>query len=176
VTVEVYADADEVELLVNGRSVGSQPARKANRYRATFETVFEPGRIEAVALRDGTVCGRTEIRSATGPMQLNATVDRGEIAADPSDLAFVTLALVGHDAVPFGVGAREVEVTVDGPGVLQALGSANPMSEESFTMSRCTTFDGRALAVVRPTGSGRITLTAAAEGCDPQHVHIDARA
>jgi beta-galactosidase len=176
VRVEVYADADEVELLVNGRSVGSQPARKANRYRATFETVFEPGRIEAVARRDGTECGRSEIRSATGAVQLSATVDRGEIAADPRDLAFVTLALVDDDAVLFGVGAREVEVTVDGPGILQALGSANPMSEESFTVPHCTTFDGRALAVVRPTGSGRITLTAAAEGCAPQQVHIDARA
>ena len=76
VTVEVYADADEVELLVNGKSVGSQPAGKANRYRAIFETVFEPGRIEAVARRRGTECGRTEIRSATGPVQLEATVDR----------------------------------------------------------------------------------------------------
>ncbi len=176
VTVEVYADADEVELLVNGRSVGSQPAGKANRYRATFETVFEPGRIEAVARQNATECGRTEIRSAAGPVQLSATVDRSEINADPRDLAFVTLALVDHDGVPFGVGARVVEVTVDGPGVLQALGSANPLSEEAFTLPRCTTFDGRALAVVRPTGSGAITVTAAAEGCDPQQVQIDATA
>ena len=95
VTVEVYADADEVELLVNGRSVGSQPAGKANRYRAAFETVFEPG-----LHRGRGATGRHRVRPdrasarPTEPVQLNATVDRSEIAADPRDLAFVTLALV----------------------------------------------------------------------------------
>ena len=176
VTVEVYADADEVELLVNGKSVGTQPAGKATRYRAAFETVFEPGRIEAVARRGGTECGRTEIRSASGPAHLEAEVDRAEIAADSHDLAFVSLTLVDSVGVPFGTGARPVDVAVGGPGVLQALGSANPLSEEAFTLPRSATFDGRALAVVRPTGPGRITLTATVEGCDPQHVHIDARA
>ena len=64
---------------------------------------------------------------------------------------------------------------VDGPGVLQALGSANPATEEGFTETSCTTFDGRALAVVRPTGAGQITVRATAEGCEPQQVVIDAR-
>ena len=60
--------------------------------------------------------------------------------------------------------------------MLQALGSANPVTEEGFNGTRCTTFDGRALAVVRPTGPGRIPLWATAEGCEPQLVEIDARA
>jgi beta-galactosidase len=66
-------------------------------------------------------------------------------------------------------------VTVDGPGVLQGLGSANPVTEESFTDSTCTTFDGRALAVIRPTGEGSITVTITADGCDTQHARIEAR-
>jgi hypothetical protein len=37
------------------------------------------------------------------------------------------------------------------------------------------TFDGRALAVVRPTGAGTITVTATAEGCDPVRVRMEAR-
>ena len=68
-----------------------------------------------------------------------------------------------------------VEVEVDGPGVLQALGSANPATEEGFTGTSCTTFDGRALAIVRPTGAGGSRCAATAEGCAPQQVEIDAR-
>ena len=64
---------------------------------------------------------------------------------------------------------------VEGPGVLQALGSANPATGEGFTGTSCTTFDGRALAVVRPTGEGLITLRATAEGCEARQVVIDAR-
>ncbi len=49
VTVDVMSDADEVELLVNGTSLGRQPAGQSHRFRTTFETTFEPGEIVAVA-------------------------------------------------------------------------------------------------------------------------------
>jgi beta-galactosidase len=51
----------------------------------------------------------------------------------------------------------------------------SPATEEGFTGTSCTTFNGRALAIVRPTGEGRIVLCATAEGCEPQQVVIDAR-
>jgi beta-galactosidase len=175
VTVEVYADADEVELVVNGRSVGRQPSGEKRRYRSAFETTYEPGVVEAVAFRNGAEVGRAAIRSAAAPVLLEATVDRAVITADPEDLAFVTLRLVDEDGVLHVARDCTVTVEVDGPAVLQALGSANPATEEGFTGPSCTTFDGRALAVVRPTGPGRITLRATAPGCERQQVEIDAR-
>jgi beta-galactosidase len=175
VTVEVYADADEVDLVVNGRSVGRQPSGEKRRYRSAFETTYEPGLVEAVAFRGGAEVGRAAIRSAAAPVLLEATVDRAAISADPEDLAFVTLQLVDEDGVLHVAQDRTVTVEVDGPAVLQALGSANPATEEGFTGSNCTTFDGRALAVVRPTGPGHITVQATAQGCAPQRVEINAR-
>jgi len=175
VTVEVYADADEVELLVNGRSLGRRPAGEEHRFGATFETLFETGSLEAVAWRDAQETGRSTIRSATGPVELEVRADRVEIAAVPHDLAYVTVTLVDGDGVLHRARDRRVEVRVNGPAVLQALGSANPCTAEGFGESSCTTFDGRALAVIRPTGPGPITVTATAEGCETRAVHIDAR-
>ena len=77
VVVEVYADADEVELSVNGRSLGRQPAGAEHRFRAEFETAYEPGVLAAVAWRDGHEIGRAELRSATGPVLLDARVRPG---------------------------------------------------------------------------------------------------
>ena len=88
-------------------------------------------------------------------MLLEATVDRAVITADPEDLAFVTLRLVDEDGVLHVTRDREGEVQVEGPAVLQALGSANPATEEGFSGTRSTTFEGRALAIVRPRGAGR---------------------
>ena len=88
----------------------------------------------------------------------------------------MTLCLVDDHGVLHVARDRWIEVQVDGPGVLQGLGSANPASEESFTGTGCTTFGGRALAIVRPAGEGRITLSATTEGCPSQRVEIDARA
>ena len=175
VTVEVYADADEVELVVNGRSLGRQPSGVTQRYRSEFETAYEPGLLEAVAWRDGAEIGRMGIRSATDTMRLAASVDRSVIAAHPGDLAFVTLMLVDAEGTLQLSRDRRIDVQIDGPGVLQALGSADPATEEGFTGTSCITYDGRALAVVRPTGEGRITVGARAEGCEAQQVVIDAR-
>ncbi len=175
VTVEVYADAEEVELVVNGQSVGRQPSGEEHRYRSAFETTYEPGAVEAIAFRDGAEIGRTVMRSAGAPVLLEATVDRAAVTADPEDLAFVTLRLVDEDGVLHVTRDLEIEVQIEGPAVLAALGSANPVTEEGFNRTRCTTFDGRALAIVRPSGEGRITLRATAAGCETQQVEIDAR-
>jgi len=174
VTVEVYADADEVELLLNQRSIGKAPAGRDQRYRAEFETTYEPGELVAVAWRDGVELGRTTLRSAAGPVVLDVATDRSEIAAEPSDLAYVAITLVDDAGALQNAHDREVSVSVDGPAVLQGLGSANPATEERFGDSTCTTFDGRALAVIRPIGAGTITATVTADGCEPQTVRIEA--
>ena len=59
-----------------------------------------------------------------------------------------------------------MSVDVGGAGVLSGLGSANPRTEEPFGASQCTTFDGRALAIVRPTGPGEIEIRVSADGCE----------
>jgi beta-galactosidase len=176
VTVEVYADADEVELIVNGSSRGRQPAGAAHRYRAAFEVTFEPGALEAVAWRDGVEIGRSALGSATEEVLLRTEVDRAVIAADPEDLAYVTLSLVDSGGTLHVTRDRTVQVLIEGPGLLQALGSANPSTEEGFGGTSCATFGGRALAIVRPTGIGRITLRASAEGCESQSIEINVRA
>ena len=58
-------------------------------------------------------------------------------------------------------------VAVDGPGVLQGLGSGNPCTEETFGGADCTTRStaARSRSSVRP-GAGTITVTVTADGCD----------
>jgi beta-galactosidase len=70
---------------------------------------------------------------------------------------------------------RELTVSIGGPGVLQGLGSAAPSTEESHLDDVHTTFDGRALAVIRPTGPGTVTVTVSASGCDTVTVTVELR-
>ena len=173
VTVEVYSDADEVELLLDGTSLGVAPVGEKNRFRAEFEVTYAPGELTAVARTGGEETGRFALRTASA-FGLAAVADRDEVGAD-DDLAFVDIRLQDADGtVALGVD-REVRVTVEGPGVLAGFGSARPATEESYLDEVHTTFDGRALAVVRPTGAGTLTVTATADGCDPVTVSVEAR-
>lgn len=123
VTIEVYGDADEVELLVNGGSLGRRPVGDDHRFRTEFDTAYEPGELLAVAYRDGTETGRHTLRTATGPIRLNAASDRPSITTNGGDLAYVTLTLTDPNGTPHTAADRPVTVEVSGAGVLLGFGS-----------------------------------------------------
>ncbi|MGC7101777.1 glycoside hydrolase family 2 TIM barrel-domain containing protein [Amycolatopsis lurida] len=158
VVVEVYSHADEVELLLNGKPLGRRPTGSQHRYRAEFEVPYAPGILQARAYHDDQETGHAELRTATGDPILAATVDRSAIDADVGDLAFVAISLVDADGVVFTSVKRRIQVTVEGPGKLQGLGSSDPTSTEPFTGNSHPTFNGHALAVIRPTGPGEIRV------------------
>ena len=160
VTVEVYSDADEVELLLNGRSLGRKPAGESHRFRAEFETVYQPGELLAIAYTGGAETGRHLLRSAAGPVLLRAEADRQLITAGGADLAYVSLTLTDAAGTCCIHADRPVQVEVSGPGVLLGFGSASPATEERFDATERRTYDGRALAVLRSAGPGTIRLTA----------------
>ncbi|WP_194903911.1 glycoside hydrolase family 2 TIM barrel-domain containing protein [Catenulispora rubra] len=172
ISVEVYSDADEVELLVNGRSLGRRPVGEDHRFRTEFDTVYEPGELLAVAYRGGAESGRFALRSATGPVQLRAEADRPVVNATGGDLAYIPFTLTDAAGTLHPAADRLVSVEVSGAGTLIALGSAVPSTEERFDAKERWTYEGRALAVVRPIGAGQIRLTATATGCDPVEVTV----
>lgn len=174
VKVEVYADAEEVELLLNGRTTGKAEAGEAKRFIAMFETIYEPGELVAIAYSGGKESGRMMLRSGEGDVLLRVEADRTNIHASDSDLSFVMISLVDKNGTLYNTVDRKVTVEIDGPGILQGFGSANPAPEGNFFDTECTTFEGKALAVVRPTGVGDITVTVHMEGSKSQSVTIHA--
>ncbi|MHA5048329.1 DUF4982 domain-containing protein [Streptomyces sp. SD15] len=172
VTIEVYGDPDEVDLLVNGRSLGRRPVGEDHRFRTEFDTAYEPGELLAIAYRDGAETGRHARRSATGPVRPRAAADRPVIKAYGGDLAYVTLTLTAPDGTLHTAADRPVRLEVSGAGVLLGFGSAAPSSEERFDAAERRTYEGRALAVLRPTGPGKIRILATAPECDPAEVVV----
>ena len=176
VKVEVYSDADEVELLLNGSPVGRVPAGPDNRFRAHFELTYEPGELVAVGYVGGAEQGRTMLCTATADVRLTANADRTELRADHSDLSYVAIEFRDANGTLATNVERRVAVTVEGAGVLQGLGSARPDTTETYTGTSHTSFDGRLLAVVRPTMAGAITVHVSADGFEPVTVSLLASA
>lgn len=174
IVVEVYSDADEIELLVNGEVVGKANAGEDHHFKAIFETSFAPGEITAVAYTDGMEAGRTTLRSASNEVNLKVDVDRAQISANEQDLAFVAISIVDNQGIVKPLADRKVTVKVEGAGILQGLGSGNPKTDEDYFDNVHKTFDGKALAVIRPTGNGTIHVLVEAESCVSQTVTIEA--
>jgi beta-galactosidase len=174
ILVEVYSDGDEVELQLNGRTVGRTAPGESKPFVAEFDIAYEPGELVAIAYRDGAELGRTLLRSAAGPVHLVADADRADLRADHSDLAFVAIELRDENGVLATSKDAVIQVSVEGAGVLQALASARPNADEQFGATQCTTFDGRALAIIRPTAEGEITVTVTSAGLKAESVSMRA--
>lgn len=175
VKVEVYSEADEVELLINNEVVGKKAAGEKNEYKAVFDTVYTPGEIVAVAYTNGKETGRTSLMTAGSSVNLKVEADRQQINADDNDLSFVTISLVDDQGIVKPLADRKVSVRVEGAGILQGFGTGNPKPEGNFFDTEKMTYDGKALAVIRPTEMGTINVIVKAEGCTTQKIQIEAR-
>ncbi len=172
VTVEVYADADSVALLLDGSEVARAAVGVTKPQLAVLETAYRPGDFTAVSYRGGVETGRTTLRTvSTDALLLTATPDRVVLRNDDTDLSYIAIELVA-DGVLVTAEARTVSVEVTGPGVLTGMCSANPKTTERFADPAWRTFDGRVLAIVRPDGVGAITVTCTAEGLAPAIVEL----
>jgi len=149
--IEVYSSDDQVELLLNGRSLGRKSVGAGLVVK--YKVAYEPGELVAVGYRGGVEVSRSALRSAGAPT-IRAVVEEGG-----GDAFFVRLEVADENGVIEMLADDEVTVTVSTPGVLAGLGSAAPATVDSFVDDSHVTFRGRALAVVRSTGEGPITVT-----------------
>lgn len=172
--VEVYSDAAEVELFVDGRPVGRRPAGRDNEYRALYEVVYTPGRLEACAIRGGAAAERTILRTAGTDRRLELSPERTGLSVSGQELGFVAVEVVDDAGTRATDACPEVELRVQGPGILQGFGNAAFSTVESFADARHRLHDGRALAVIRPCATGRVTVTASAQGFAPVSVDLEA--
>jgi len=186
VRVDVYSNAHEVELLLNGASLGKQPVATQNNgpllaNSAHFDVTYQEGELVAVSYTDGVESGRTVLNSATGAQQLklevenSATYGADGFSGDGQDLVHLNLSIVGDNGVLFNQAQEEIEVTVSGPAVLAGYGSSLPNPTVPYTAATQTTFDGRAFAVVRVNGKGDVTVTAKSVKLGEKHISFTAR-
>ncbi|MDR1640533.1 MAG: DUF4982 domain-containing protein [Clostridiales bacterium] len=172
VEVEVYAPGDSVELYCNSQKVGEA---KLQDCKAVIATIYQPGELTAIAFQNGIEISKTSLATALDKdLRLEAQADRQEIFANDADLCYIDIALTDGNGVVNNMSDRPVTAEVTGAGTLLGLGSANPKSEESFLSKKFDTFNGRLLAIVRPTGVGDIQVRLSAEGCEDALVSIKA--
>jgi beta-galactosidase len=164
--VEVYTNAEEVELFLNGRSLVTEKLH-ADASAITFQVPYEPGTLKAVAKSNGVIVATGELKTAGKPARLVFTADlpATPLTPDWNDVRTVTATLVDKDGTRIPDSATVVHFAVSGPASIVAVDNGNMMDHDPFQASERKLYYGNALALVRATGStGKITVTASADG------------
>ena len=151
--VEVYSNADEVELLLNGRRVGRLP-RNVDASPRIFRVTYAPGTLKAVARNRGRVVAAHELRTAGPAARIALNVDETSIGTSWDDVAHVTARIVDASGVPVPDAEHAVTFATSGPAQVIAVDDGDPQSHEPYVATVRTAFRGRVLAIVRATGAG----------------------
>lgn len=159
VEIQIYADAKEVEVLLNGISIGRKEVKD---YTAIFETHYQSGTIKAIAYdKNGEILSESELRSADSnlwirileeenPIEKNMDKTHGIEKASMEDgkIVYLDIDIVGSNGMVECNADEKLSVLVEG-GELLAFGSANPKTEEDFLEGTYKTYYGRSQAVIR---------------------------
>ena len=163
VPVWVYSNLDEVELIVNGKSAGSQKVPHLGHVE--WKVRYKPGVIEARGMKDGKVV-LSEQRETTGSVaSIRLTPDRTQIDADGEDVSVLRVEGLDSDGRLVPTANNSVTFKVSGSGKLIGVGNGDPNCQESDKGPSRSLFNGLAQAIIQSNkGSGEVQVEAIISG------------
>jgi beta-galactosidase len=175
VDVWAYFNSDEVELFLNGKSLGTR-RKAADDLHVVWRVPYQPGTLKAVSRKSGRIVMTKEVRTAERPARIILVPDRGIIKADGNDLSFVTAKIVDKNGTVVPLADNLVNFELNGEGFIAAVDNGSPISHEPFKATHRQAFHGLCLAMIQSKRkAGRIVLKATAAGLPPATVAIEAR-
>jgi beta-galactosidase len=175
VDLVTYFNADEVELFLNGRSLGTK-RKQGDDVLVFWRVPFEPGVVKAVSRKNGQVVLTKEVRTAAEPARIVLVPDRKTIKADGTDLSFVTVKVVDRNGTVVPTADNLIKFKVIGDGNIVGVDNGYQASHESFKGKQRKAFHGLALVIVQAKQNpGRIYLEATADKLQAASVAINTR-
>jgi beta-galactosidase len=171
VRVDIYSNADEVELLINGRSFGRKTVD--DELKVSFEVNYIPGLIEAINYRKGMRAETDRIETCAASYSLHLEVEEENWnSINTDDLKYITCSIRDENGLLIPYAEHLVNVEVSGAGELAAIGTGNPVSEESYKALIRKAYNGKLLIVIRGKAEGKAIISARAEGIRGDTIEI----
>jgi beta-galactosidase len=166
-TVEVYTNAEEVELSLNGTSLGTEKLHH-DASPIQFKVPYASGVLKAVARTAGKVVAEDTLRTAGKPTHLTLSTPKTVATPTWDDVDYVTVTLLDAENTVVPDSSTLIHFTAKGPGGIVAVDNGDLLDHASYLAAQRTLYQGKAQAILRATaGSGSITVTATAEGLPP---------
>lgn len=167
-----YTNADEVELVLNGKSLGKKqnPVRDAkmrNQIRWN-DVVYQPGTLVAVARKDGKVVARHQIETTDKVSRLTATPDNGEWRADGQDLQHVRIVAVDKKGRRVQTVDADIHFAVSGEADIVGVINGDINSNELTVGNHRKLYNGTCTVILRSKRqAGPVTLSVSATDMKP---------
>ena len=167
-----YNHADEVELYLNGKSVGIRK-KTGDDLHVMWRLTYEPGTLKAISRKNGKVVLTSVIHTAGKPAKIELLADRSLINADGKDLSFITVKILDKDGNVVPDADNKVDFKLNGNAFIAGVDNGDPVSHDPFKADYRKAFHGLALAIVQAKETpGDVTFTATSKGLAPATVVV----
>lgn len=182
IPVWAYSNCDEVELFLNGQSLGRQTMKKDSHLE--WNVTYAPGSLSARGFRDGREIARCAIETTGPAAQLRLLPHQPRLRANREDVTAIAVQVRDADDRLVPTAANEVTFQCSGPARILGVGNGDPSSHEpdTFVLSpegsestvwKRRAFNGLAQLILQASGTpGEIRVTASAEGIPPTVLRI----
>jgi beta-galactosidase len=162
--VQVYTNCKQVELLLNGRSLGSKP-RNLDASPIEWSVPFQAGSLRAAGSNDGAACGSETLRTAGKPAKLAIAVERARLSSSWDDVAYLRATVTDEDGTVVPDANTALHFSVAGPGRILTTDNADNSDTSGFQHPGRDAYHGTAIAIVRATAPrGNVTVTVSSPG------------
>jgi len=160
IPVVAYANADEIELFQDGKSLGRKP--RTDLFECVWQVPYAPGELKAVAYRDGKAVAETLQRTAGLPSKLQLTTDNAALKTNRGDLALVTMAVTDDRGTLVPYADSLVGLALSGPAHFLGCENGDPVDTTSQVKPWRKVFAGlaRAFYAGQDGADGAIEVTA----------------
>lgn len=128
INVRVDSNCDEVELFLNGTSLGRKTMERNSHL--DWAATYAPGTLSARGYKNGRLSSETKIETTGAPATLLLTADRAQIAADGRDVAVLTVAALDSAGRVVPTANLTVNFSLSGDGRIIGVGNGDPSSLE----------------------------------------------
>lgn len=146
-----YNNADEVELFLNGKSLGKK-SKQNDDLHIFWRVKFEPGTLKAVSRKDGKVVLEKEIHTAGKASKIDLKANKTAFKNDTYDLVYVTVSIVDTDGNLIPNADHKIDFEVTGGGKLVGLDNGYQANLDSFKANSCKVFNGKCIAIIQSNG------------------------
>lgn len=175
IDVWAYTNCEEVELFLNGQSLGAKKKIGEDLHFA-WRVPFAAGTLKAIGHTAGKEILTREIKTAGAPVKIVLEADRIVIAADGSDLSFVTVKVLDAEGTLVPRADNLINFEITGEGKITGVDNGLQTSAEPFKANYRKAFNGLCLAVVQSTEkAGRIALKATSEGLQEAAIVMESK-
>lgn len=158
-----YTNCDEVELFLNGKSLGKRDFNDTEKLHLEWDVRYQSGELKAIGYKNGKKVMETRKVTTGESIRFKIEPDRNTLVANGSDVVHLRISALDEKGMEVPTSDERFKITISGPAKLLALDNGDPLFRGAFQSSEIDLFNGLALAIIQ-SGKEKGTITVTIEG------------